>query len=95
MRLYQCDLALERARLGFARSEAYAPLNGMIGDSPPPLEMPDAEKREGLREGAAKQIGIAAKLIEESGYHRRDAELAELQAVLKGERTFASLPPHV
>ena len=29
------------------------------------------------------------------GYHRRDEELAELQAVLRGERTFADLPPRV
>ena len=29
MRLYLCDMALERARLAFARGEAFAPLNGL------------------------------------------------------------------
>ena len=35
MRLFLCDLALERARLAFARLEAFAPLNGLVDDSPP------------------------------------------------------------
>src|SRR6202008_3662086 len=30
MRLFLCDLALERSRLMFARVEAFMPLNGMI-----------------------------------------------------------------
>jgi tetratricopeptide (TPR) repeat protein len=95
MRLFLCDLALERARLAFAQIEAFAPLNGMIEDSPRKPEVPSEEKCKELHGEAAKQIGIAAKLIEECGYHRRDAELAELQAVLKGEREFADLPVHV
>jgi hypothetical protein len=48
-----------------------------------------------LRDEAAKQLVIAADYIEKCGYHRRDDQLAELQAVLKGERTFADLPPWV
>lgn len=95
MRLFLCDLALERARLAFERIEAFAPLNGMVEDSPPKPEVPSEAERKSLRDEASKQIGIAAKLIEECGYHRRDAELAELQSVLKGERKFADLPVHV
>ncbi|HEY4943094.1 MAG TPA: hypothetical protein VII56_16815, partial [Rhizomicrobium sp.] len=74
---------------------AFAPLNGMIDDSPPKPEVLGEAERKSLHAEAAKQIEIAAKLIEECGYHRRDTELAELQSVLKGERTFASLPIHV
>jgi hypothetical protein len=46
-----------------------------------------------LHEEAAKQLAVAADYIETCGYHRRDEELAELRAVLRGERTFASLLP--
>jgi hypothetical protein len=95
MRLFLCDMALERARLAFARSEAFAPLNGLIDDSPPKPERPGEAERKSLQDEAAKQLTDAAKLIETCGYHRRDEELAELQAVLAGQRTFASLPPRV
>jgi hypothetical protein len=40
-------------------------------------------------------LKIAADYISSCGYHRRDEELAELQAVLRGERKFADLPPRV
>src|SRR5260370_6045811 len=40
MRLFLCDMALERARLAFARIAAFAPLNGLIDDSPPKPEPP-------------------------------------------------------
>jgi hypothetical protein len=41
-------------------------------------------------------ISISArKLIAECGYHRRDEELAELDAVVAGARRFADLPPRV
>jgi hypothetical protein len=33
MRLHLCDMALERARLAFARIQAFAPLNGLTDDS--------------------------------------------------------------
>ena len=96
MRLYLCDLALERARLAFAQIEAFAPLNGMLErDNPPKPEVPSPEKIEELRAEAAKQIEEASKLIEQCGYHRRDEELAELKDVRDGKRTFASLPPRV
>ena len=36
MRLYLCDMALERARLAFAKIEAFAPLNGMLEKDNPP-----------------------------------------------------------
>jgi hypothetical protein len=38
---------------------------------------------------------MARKLIAECGYHRRDEELAELDAVVAGARRFADLPPRV
>ena len=65
MRLFLCDMALERARLAFARIEAFAPLNGMLeGGNPPKPELSSAEKIAKLKEEAAKQINIAADYIE-------------------------------
>ena len=95
MRLFLCDMALERARLAFARSEAFAPLNGLIDDSPPKPQRPDEAERKRLHDEAEKQLAIAAEYIETCGYHRRDEELAELQAVLRGDCIFAELPPRV
>lgn len=96
MWLYLCDMALERARLAFSLIEAFAPLNGLLeNDDPPKPAVPSAERIAGLKSEAEKQLTIAADLIETCGYHRRDEELAELQSVLRGERTFASLPPRV
>jgi TIR domain/AAA ATPase domain len=94
MRLHLCDTALERARLAFVRIEAFAPLSGMLereSDDVPKPNLPIAE----LRDEAEKQLKIAAGYIEQCGYHRRDDELAELQAVLRGEKKFADLPPRV
>jgi hypothetical protein len=95
MRLHLCDMALERARLGFARIEAFAPLNGMVDDSTPKPNPPSEAERMSLRDEAAKQLAIAAEYITRCGYHRRDEELAELEAVLAGRRLFADLPPRV
>jgi tetratricopeptide (TPR) repeat protein len=96
MRLYLCDTALERARLGFAQIEAFAPLNGMLEkDNPPKPAVPSADEIAELKSEAEKQLKIAADYIETCGYHRRDEELAELQAVLRGEKKFANLPPRV
>ena len=95
MRLYLCDCALERARLALARREAFAPLNGLIAPSPPPPALPDAAAAAGLREEARKELDAARKLIAECGYHRRDEELAELDAVVAGRRRFADLAPRV
>lgn len=86
---------LERARLVFARIEAFAPLNGLIEDSLPKPVAPDAAEAARLKEDAAKHLAIAADYIRTCGYHRRHEELAELQAVLRGERKFADLPPRV
>jgi tetratricopeptide (TPR) repeat protein len=95
MRLFLCDTALERARLAFARIEAFAPLNALIDDSPAqPAVLSDA-KRKSLHDEAAKQLAIAADYITTCGYHKRDEELAELQAVRDGRRRFADLPPRV
>jgi tetratricopeptide (TPR) repeat protein len=96
MRLYLCDMALERARLAFARIEAFAPLNGVLEkDNPPKPLVPSADESAELKTEAEKQLKIAADYIETCGYHRRDEELAELQAVLRGEKKFADLPPRV
>jgi hypothetical protein len=67
----------------------------MTDDGPPKPEVPGEAERRSLHEEAAKQLAIAADYIKTCGYHRRDQELAELQAVLRGERGFASLPPRV
>ncbi len=95
MRLYLCDIALERARLALARREAFAPLNGLAGPSPPPPVLADAAESARLLAEAQKQLGGARKLITQCGYHRRDEELAELDAVVAERRRFASLPPRV
>ncbi len=95
MRLYLCYMALERARLAFARIEAFAPLNGLIADCPREPKPPTRAERKSLHDEAAKQLAIAADYITKCGYHRRDEELAELEAVLAGQRRFADLPPRV
>jgi tetratricopeptide (TPR) repeat protein len=95
MRLFLCDIALERARLAFGTADAFAPLHGFLDDAPPKPERPSEAERSRMHGEAAKQLAIAAKYIETCGYHRRDEELAELQAVLRGEVSFASLPPRV
>ena len=96
MRLFLCDMALERARLAFAQIEAFAPLNGMLEkDNPPKPEVPSPEEIAKLKVEAEKQIKIADDYIQTCGYHRRDEELAELKDVRDGKRTFASLPPRV
>jgi hypothetical protein len=95
MRLLVCDMALERARLALARIEAFAPLNAMIDGGPPSPAVPQAEEAARLREEARANLAEARKLITTCGYHRRDEELAELEAVLAGQRRFADLPPRV
>jgi tetratricopeptide (TPR) repeat protein len=95
MKLYLCDMALERARLALAQVEAFAPLNGLLEDSPPPPVVPDAAGATRLKAEAARQVAIAADYIKTCGYHLRDTALAELQAVLRGECRFADLPPRV
>ena len=95
MRLFLCDLALERARLAFARLEAFAPLNGLVDDSPPKPALPDAAEADRLKEEAAASLATARKLIAECGYHRRDEELAELEDAAAARRRFADLPPRV
>jgi tetratricopeptide (TPR) repeat protein len=96
MRLYLCDTALGRARLALAKIEAFAPLHGMLEKgNPPKPPVPSAEEIVVLKSDAEKQLKIAADYIEECGYHRRDDELAELQAVLRGKKKFADLTPRV
>jgi hypothetical protein len=95
MRLHLCDVALGRARLAFARIAAFAPLNGLIDDSPPQPAPRGAEESAKLAEEARVNLAMAGELIEHCGYHRRDEELAELEAVRDGRRRFADLPPRV
>lgn len=95
MKLYLCDMALERARLAFARIEAFAPLNELIDESPSKPVMPDAGEAARLSEVASKNLMEARKLITECSYRKRDEELAELQALLRGEKKFADLLPRV
>jgi tetratricopeptide (TPR) repeat protein len=96
MKLFLCDMALERARLAFAKIEAFAPLNGMLErDNPAKPQVLGKEELAKLTAEAEKQVKIVGDYIQTCGYHRRDEELAELQAVARGEKTFASLPPRV
>jgi tetratricopeptide (TPR) repeat protein len=96
MRLHLCDVAIERTRLAMAQIEVCAPLGEILEKNNllnPPA--PSAEQIAELKGEAEKQIKIAADYIEKCAYHRRDDELAELQAVLRGEKKFADLPPRV
>ena len=96
MRLLLCDTALERARLAFAKIEAFAPLNDtLVSSAPPKPAVPPPEAIVELRAEAEKQIKTAADYIKKYGYHRRDKELDELRALLRGDSTFSDLPPHV
>jgi hypothetical protein len=95
MNLYRCDMALERARLALAKVEAFAPLNQLIDSSSSKPDVPDAAELAQLKQEAATQLSIAANYIKIYEYHRRDEELAELQAVLRSERKFGDLPPRV
>ena len=95
MRLFLCDLALERARVALARREAFAPLNGLVEGGPAAPAPPDAAEAARLEEEARAQLATARNLVAECGYHKRDEEVAELDAVLKGGRRLADLPAHV
>jgi tetratricopeptide (TPR) repeat protein len=95
MKLSLCDMALERARLAFAKIEGLAPLHGLVDDNPLKPIAPDAAETARLKDQATKQLVIAADYIKSCGYHRRDEELAELEAVLHDEKKFADLPPKV
>ncbi|MGJ4949011.1 hypothetical protein [Bradyrhizobium sp. HKCCYLS20291] len=95
MRLLLCDMAIERARLDFARREAFAPLNGFISYCKSKPAQLDESERQRLQAEAAVHLASAADTIATHGYHRRDEELAELQSVIRGQRTFASLSARV
>jgi hypothetical protein len=95
MRLFLCDMAIERARLALARIEAFAPLNGLTDEGQPKPVAPVSEELKQLVAEATNNLAKAEELISDCGYHRRDEELTELRSVLRGERTFVSLPPRV
>lgn len=95
MKLFLCDIALGRARLAFANIEAFAPLGGLVDDLPLKPIVANAAEAFRLKEEAARQLHITSDYIKTCGYHRRDEELAELEAVLRGERKFADLPARV
>jgi tetratricopeptide (TPR) repeat protein len=95
LRLFLCDMYLERARVAFARVEGFSPLNELGNNNPSIQTEPDAVEAERLREHATLNLNQARKLIQECGYHRRDEEVSELEAVLARQRKFADLPPRV
>lgn len=95
MQLYLADSALERARLTFARLEAYAPLHRLVGITAPKPLVPDAAELALLREDAAVNLTKARNLAADCGYHKRDVELSDLEAVLRGDRKFGDLAPRV
>ena len=91
MRPFLCDPEMLRP----ARREAFAALNGLLEAGPAAPAPPDAVKATRLEEEARAQLAIARKLVADCGYHKRDDEVAELGAVLKGERRLADPPVHV
>ena len=83
MRLYLCDIALERARLALARRRSLRAAERPRRAEPAAARScPTRRSRAALRGGAQKQLDVARKLIAECGYHRRDEELAELDGVV-------------
>jgi len=88
MRLYLCDMGVERTRLALAKRRRSRRLLGSSTNGPPKPESPGDKERKSLLEDATKHLAIAADYLEKCGYHRRDEELAELQGVLRRERTF-------
>jgi hypothetical protein len=95
MQLWLCDMALERARITFARIEAFAPLNGLIDNGPRKPATPGAKERTKLKKEARVNLAMARDLITRCGYHERDEELDELESVRDGQRRFADLPSRV
>jgi tetratricopeptide (TPR) repeat protein len=96
MRLFLCDIALARARLSLAKIEAFAPFHYMPAEENPPEDVAlSAAESIQLKSEAEKQLKIAAEYIAKCGYHRRDEELGELQALLRGEKKFTDLSPRV
>jgi len=88
-------MALERARLAYAQIEAWAPLNGLIDNQRHELKpLGEANVRPRTKKRLPSSL-FANSCIEKFNYHRRDAELAELYSVMRGERTFSSLAPRV
>jgi hypothetical protein len=95
MRLFLCDMALENARLAWARIEGFAPLKPFL--SVELLEVAKAEPNEAarLRQEAAASLAQARGLIAKCGYHLRDEEAVELETVAAGSQLLADLPPRV
>jgi hypothetical protein len=75
--------------------DAFAPLNGLVTTSTPPPALPDPAEAARQWDAVPKELDAARKLIAECGYHRRDGELAELDAVVTGRRRFADLPARI
>ena len=90
MRLYLCDIALERARLALGSDRglraAERPRRRRARRRPL-CPTPPRRPRSGRRRGS--EVDAARKLIAKCGYHRRDEELSERRA----RRPFAGLPP--
>ena len=83
MRLHLTDYHLEMARLLVAEALTPTPLPEVEGLNDPSSSPSTAERERGLGgEGITYHITEAERLINETGYHRRDKELAELKAQL-------------
>lgn len=95
MRLLLCDTALERARLAVSQIEAFVPFYGMFNSDPQKGIADNTVKPVRLWEEAWRRLNRGRELITQCGYHRRDDELTELEAVLNGEKRFSDLPPRV
>jgi hypothetical protein len=79
MRLFEADCHLEYARLYVAQPLPNPPLLG-AGIVP----FPSREGGQGVRSDAAREhLAIAKKMIDEMGYHRRDREVQELEAMMR------------
>jgi tetratricopeptide (TPR) repeat protein len=89
MKLHLCVMEIECCRLALAERDGFAPL------AETPVVPAEGAKAAELTEAAKTALAKAADLIERCGYHKRDEERDELQAVLEGKRAFKDLPIHV
>ncbi|MGA7807005.1 MAG: ATP-binding protein [Bradyrhizobium sp.] len=95
MRLFLCDMELEKARLAWARIEGVAPLRPFFSGELLETAMAEPGEAARLKRELAKSLARARGLIAECGYHLRDEEVTELDAVATGSLRFVDLPPRV
>ncbi len=91
LKLMQCDVALERVRLALAEAEGFPPLSEFIAAGTSEPVGGDLNRVLHLQRDATDNLALAQEIIDSCGYHRRDAECAELGQVLQGMSKYKEL----